>query len=131
VQKPLLLDTQAFIHAVKDRNPFPKKARTQLESLDRSVFLSTASIWEMGIKIPLGKLDFGLPLESVVERALAELGLSLLSVTPRHIYRTMSLDAIHRDPFDRLIAAQALEEGMTIVSSDKIFDRYRVERVWN
>jgi PIN domain nuclease of toxin-antitoxin system len=130
VQKPLLLDTQAFIQAVSKHEPFPKKTRLQLESLDRSIFLSVASVWEMGIKIPLGKLDFGVPLESVVERSFAELGLSLLSITPRHVYRTMSLDSIHKDPFDRLIAAQALEEGMIVVSSDKVFDRYKVERIW-
>ena len=93
-------------------------------------FISMASFWEIGIKTGLGKLDLGDdPLPRLMARA-DEDGLQRVGIEPAHSHAISRLPLHHRDPFDRLLAAQALVEKLTIVSADPSFDAYGVTRLW-
>jgi PIN domain nuclease of toxin-antitoxin system len=119
----LLLDTNALIrwHAGTLRPP----AVRVVERAD-SVAVSPVSAWEIAIKRALGKLRFSDAVEAVAERY----GFDALPVTLRHADRLNDLPAHHGDPFDRLLISQALEEGFTILTSDRAFEAYRVPVVW-
>lgn len=92
-----------------------------------TIWLSIASLWEIGIKSGLGKLDIKVPLVQLVETLPADKGIEILDVSPRHILRAAALPHHHRDPFDRMIVAQALEGNLTVVGADANFDAYGVD----
>jgi PIN domain nuclease of toxin-antitoxin system len=124
-----LLDTHAFIWLAIDD---PQLTSTVMDIfLDGAseCFLSAASIWEMAIKSSLGKLLLSAGLEHIV-RGGADRGLRLLDVTANHAYHVERLPFHHRDPFDRILVAQALHEGMHLLSCDAQLDAYPVTRVW-
>ena len=89
-----------------------------------------ASVWEMAIKTSLGRLTLGRPLRYLMQIATEQQGLSLLDIGLDHALHVSSLPWHHRDPFDRLIASQALVNGIPLVSKDTAFDAYGVRRVW-
>ena len=89
-----------------------------------------ASAWEIAIKTSLGKLDVAVPLTQLLEDEREQLGLVSLRIETAHLVRVARLPFHHRDPFDRLIAAQALAEDVAIVSADASFDSYGVRRIW-
>lgn len=124
----LLLDTQAFLWWVTDDPKLSKKARRAIAG--QSCMLSIASCWEMSIKMRLGKLELPKPVDRFLQDQLEVNGFSLLPVSLEHAAAVADLPFHHRDPFDRLLAAQALREDLAIVSSDAIFRRYGVKRVW-
>jgi PIN domain nuclease of toxin-antitoxin system len=97
---------------------------------DRSneILLSIVSVWEMQIKIQLGKLNFDLPLSELIESQQQANDLQLLSITTLHIYALENLPNHHRDPFDRLLVAQAMTEKIPLLSIDAVFEQYPVER---
>lgn len=95
-----------------------------------NVYLSVASLWEIGIKVGLGKLELGVSLAYLVDELPVLKGIEVVSIAPNHILRASALPLHHRDPFDRMIVAQALEEGFTIVGSDLAFDAYGVRRIF-
>jgi PIN domain nuclease of toxin-antitoxin system len=97
---------------------------------DQACFLSSASVWEMAIKSSLGKLVLAASLEHLVRGGL-DRGLRLLDVTASHAYLVESLPFHHRDPFDRLLVAQAMHEGLTLISRDGHLDAYPVTRIWS
>ena len=119
----LLLDTNSFIqwHAGKLR---PAAVRTVRRA--ELVAVSAITAWEIAIKRAVGKLKFADPVEQVV----AENGFAALSVTVRHGDLLRDLPLHHTDPFDRLLIVQALDEGLTILTSDRSFEPYRVPVVW-
>ena len=124
-----LLDTQALIWLIDDPALLSGPARACLSESPLDVLVSAASIWEIAIKRSIGRLE--LPVSSARLLELArESGVPILDVRGEHAARVEELPFHHRDPFDRLLAAQAMVEGLTIVSSDAIFDRYGVARVW-
>lgn len=129
----VLLDTHTFLWWVSDDARLSVRARTAVQDAG-DTFLSVASCWEMGIKVSLNKLALGLPLSLPVERFvsdhLAVNQFALLPIDLEDIGRVARLPFHHRDPFDRLLAAQALSEGLTIVSADPVFRKYGVKRVW-
>ena len=94
------------------------------------MLVSVASAWEMSIKQSLGKLQLSLPVERLVADRLPAVGIGLLPIEMAHIGHLERLPLHHRDPFDRMLAAQALAEGLAIVSADEAFDAYGVARVW-
>lgn len=126
----ILIDTQAFIWFVEDDKQLPEEIKTKLEDLDNSIIISIASLWEMTIKMSLGKLHLGCNIEEMIEK-VNQNGFEVLPILPEHIIRLSKLDYFHRDPFDRIIISQGLSENMVIVSSDKAFDEYGVKRAWN
>jgi PIN domain nuclease of toxin-antitoxin system len=119
----LLLDTHVLIWWDEGRR-LSGAARRAIEAAD-SVYVSAASAWEVAIKIGLGRLR---PARTV-EEAADESGFLELPITFRHAQRVSGLPAHHRDPFDRLLVAQAEVEGLTLVTRDPVFERYAVERI--
>ena len=128
--KKILLDTHAFLWWVEDSPKLSGKAKELISDIDNKCFLSLASCWEMAIKSSIGKLQLTIPVKEYIPRHLAANDFSMLSISFRHISQVETLVLHHRDPFDRLIAAQALAEKMVLVSVDSAFDRYQVERIW-
>lgn len=126
----LLLDTQALLWFLLDDPRLSGKARERLIDTDVSIFVSPASIWEIAIKISLGKYTLPAPFAAFWGEQLQINDFSLLPISVSHAARVVDLPFHHRDPFDRLIIAQSLEEGIPVVSSDDTFDHYGVERVW-
>ncbi|MFN4260818.1 MAG: type II toxin-antitoxin system VapC family toxin [Gemmataceae bacterium] len=92
--------------------------------------LSIVTVWEIGIKVALGKLQLQKPFRVWIETAINDLALTELPITLDHIDQQMGLPFHHRDPFDRLLAAQVFVEGIPLVSDDAIFYAYGVTRVW-
>ena len=126
----LLLDTHTFLWWVEDDPHLSRKARAAVSEPGNDCFLSLASSWEMAIKVSLGKLKLASPIERFIPDQLAANGFRELPIEFRHVARVARLPFHHRDPFDRLLAAQALEEDITVVSADKVFTPYRVRRIW-
>jgi PIN domain nuclease of toxin-antitoxin system len=92
--------------------------------------MSVASLWEIVIKVSIDKLELSEPFETLIPNQLAENGIELLDISVEHTAFIVSMPFHHRDPFDRLIAAQAKVEKITLVSVDDIFDKYDVARLW-
>ena len=126
----LLLDTQALLWFLLDDHRLSGKARENISGPDALIFVSPASLWEIAIKISLGKYELPAPFEAFWDEQFLTNDFALLPISVSHAARVVNLPFHHRDPFDRLIIAQSLIEGMPLVSSDIIFDRYSVERVW-
>jgi PIN domain nuclease of toxin-antitoxin system len=124
-----LLDTHAFLWLATDDPQLTATVRGIFMDREQACFLSAASVWEIAIKSSLGKLTLATSLEHLVRGGL-ERGLRFLDVTPDHAYRIEHLPFHHRDPFDRVLVAQALHEGMRLVSRDAQLDAYAMARVW-
>jgi PIN domain nuclease of toxin-antitoxin system len=122
----LLLDTHALLWWLGGHRVLSREARDVISRAENQVLFSAASVWEVVIKRSLGKLD--VPDRFVLE-ALAD-GFGSLSVTSAHALEVAELPTHHRDPFDRMLIAQARVEGLSIVSRDERFDGYGVERIW-
>lgn len=129
-KKPLLLDTQAFLFALNSPELIPVKTRKLFNSEGYELYLSLASVWEMSIKSSLRKLKFESSLKEVIQTSVKESGLKILPIQAEHTYLVHDLPFHHKDPFDRLIIAQALTEKMEVISSDAVFDQYDVKRIW-
>jgi PIN domain nuclease of toxin-antitoxin system len=126
----LLLDTHAFLWWIGDAAELSKTARNAIGRAENECLLSVASCWEMAIKTSLGKLVLSQPVERFIPEQLAANGFRLLGIDFRHCARVESLPFHHRDPFDRLLVAQALGEKLAIVSRDGTLSKYGVKRIW-
>jgi PIN domain nuclease of toxin-antitoxin system len=126
----LLLDTQAFLWWDSDPDKLSPSALAACQSSSNVLLLSVASAWEMQIKLQLGKLKLALPLEAIIESQQQANHLEILPVTLSHVFALKDLPAHHKDPFDRLLIAQAKVEDATLVSSDTVFESYSVQRLW-
>jgi PIN domain nuclease of toxin-antitoxin system len=124
----LLLDTHALIWALSAPDKLPKKVSHRLSNPSTLVYASAACTWEIAIKSALGKLDADL--DEIIE-GVQETGFARLSISMDHTRRLCELPAHHRDPFDRIIVAQAMEEGLTVVTHDPMIGRYPVSVLWN
>lgn len=123
----LLLDTHLFIWWNGNLGLLSPQVRALCENKDNTLVLSLASIWEMQIKSQLDKLTFNEPLAEVVESQQRANGLELLPITTEHIYALQDLPSPHKDPFDRLLIAQAIVEKIALVTADAVFQQYDVE----
>jgi PIN domain nuclease of toxin-antitoxin system len=126
----LLLDTHTLIWAVDDQSQVSAPAMAAMSAVANDRLVSAATIWEIAIKVGLGKLSLSLPYRQWVEKVVADLVLTVLPVTVEYAERQIALPMHHRDPFDRLLIAQALVEGVPIVCADPAFDPYGVTRIW-
>jgi PIN domain nuclease of toxin-antitoxin system len=126
----LLLDTHAFLWWVEDAPGLSRKARRAIADPENECLVSIASCWEMAIKLRLGKLRLATPFERFVPEQMAANQFRLLEIGFRHVARVALLPLHHRDPFDRLLIAQALDEELACVSADRVFERYGAVRVW-
>ncbi len=125
----LLVDTHVFLWLVQ-QEPIPRRVLAQLEDLSNELFVSVVTPWEMQLKIGIGKLTLGRSVQSVVETQIRCSAMALLPITLNHIDALSRLPDHHRDPFDRLLVAQAIHEGMTLVSSDRTIAKYAAPTLW-
>lgn len=105
-------------------------ARAAIEDLGNDALLSIASLWEIAIKVSLGKLVVATSINQLATTSLATTGIEILDIHPDHIAQVSRLPFHDRDPFDRMIISQALVDRMTVVSVDSAFDPYSVARLW-
>ena len=122
----LLVDTQALLWFLLDDPRLSEKAGMSIIDAEDSVYVSPASIWEIAIKISIGKYTLSEPFATFWDRQLRDNEFTLLPITVSQTERIITLPFHHRDPFDRLIIAQSLVEAIPVVSSDTIFDSYGV-----
>ena len=126
----LLLDTHTFIWFVTDNPKLSDTSWGLINEADNEILLSTASIWEMAIKQSTGKLSFGLPFKVFIEQQVSVNRIDILNINLEHIEVIVTLPFHHRDPFDRLIIAQAMVEQIPILIADSVFDAYPIQRLW-
>jgi PIN domain nuclease of toxin-antitoxin system len=126
----LLLDTHAFLWFIMGSPNLSRAARAVIEDEANERFLSVASLWEMAIKLSLGKFTLSAPFDLLIPQQLGVNGVELLDIKVAHATVLSTLPFHHRDPFDRLLVAQAMVESMPIVSIDAAFDSYPVKRLW-
>ena len=123
----LLLDTHVLLWALAAPQKLPATTAAAIRDPANVVFVSAASAWEIAIKIALGKLAGDL--DEIVSASL-DVGFEELAVTLVHARRVRTLPSVHRDPFDRMLVAQAMEEGLTIVTRDAAVEGYGVPTLW-
>ena len=126
----LLLDTHAFLWWDSDPDRLSATALAACQDPTNVMLLSVASIWEMQIKMQLGKLKLFVQLENTIVSQQQANALEVLPITMSHVFGLNELSPMHKDPFDRLLVAQANTEGATLVSNDSIFERYPVRLLW-
>jgi PIN domain nuclease of toxin-antitoxin system len=125
-----LLDTGVWLWSVGKPSRISRNARDVMADSRNDVFLSAVTSWEVAIKAASGKLHLPEPPDLFVPRRMAAQGLRPLAVSHEHALAVFGLPPHHRDPFDRLLIAQAKVEEMTLISADRMFDRYPVQLLW-
>lgn len=127
----LLLDTHAFLWWVFADPKLSRTARTAIsDDAENSVFVSAASAWEIATKYRIGKLSDARVVAEDISGAIAAEGFSPLAVSVLHAERAGSLVGHHRDPFDRMLIAQAISEDLVLLSNERAFETYGVKRLW-
>jgi PIN domain nuclease of toxin-antitoxin system len=125
----ILLDTHAFLWFADGSAKLSQLAKSTIQDGSNERLLGIASLWEMAIKISTGRLSLTSSIDGLVQQAQAQ-NISLFPISVGYLARVADLPFHHRDPFDRLLAATCLTEGIAIISSDSIFDAYGVNRIW-
>ena len=126
----LLLDTHVFLWWIDDAPALSRKARTAIADPQNQCLLSLVSSWEMAIKLSLGKLELPAAIEHFIPEQLAANGFGQLQINFRQVAKVATMAYHHRDPFDRLLIAQAIEEDVPVVTSDPVFKKYGVKVIW-
>jgi PIN domain nuclease of toxin-antitoxin system len=124
-----LLDTHAFLWAISADTRLSRRAQ-QTFTGPNELWLSVASLWEILIKVKAGKLPLPEPSGSYVVKALGENRIEVLPIKLDHVLRIETLALHHRDPFDRILIAQSIEEKLPVITSDPIFKRYPIDLIW-
>ena len=125
-----LLDTHTLLRFLQNAPELPEAVCERIEAEDAANHVSIASIWEMAIKISLGKLTVPYSLERDLPAILEDSGFTTLGLSFAHLGRVARLPFQHRDPFDRVLVAQAQTEELVLLSRDRVFDAYGVSRLW-
>ena len=126
----LLLDSHTFLWAIQQPEELSPLAEAALQGANNTLLVSLATLWELQIKSDLGKLDLTIPLQQMVQTETESGRMQLLTISPRHIYTLSSLPMHHRDPFDRLLIAQAQVESATFVTKDQLITPYNIPTLW-
>jgi len=126
----LLLDTHVILWMFSRSEKLSAPARTALSDSGNELYFSIAGYWEIGIKVSIGKLTLSDDWYDAIPRHMHRNGINLLPILPGHIRTVSALPWLHRDPFDRLMIAQAQEDSLSIVTSDGTFSEYGVAVVW-
>lgn len=124
-----LLDTHTLIWFLENDPRLPPTTRTQIETTP-TIFISIVSLWEIAIKANIGKLALSFPFNTI-EPNLITVGITQLPITFKDIEIYLSLPLHHRDPFDRILIAQAINYSLTLISQDVQMDAYSIQRLWN
>lgn len=125
-----LLDTHTFLWFIGGNDQLSSHARTLIEDQNNDRLLSVASLWEMTIKVSIGKLEVPLPFTRLVREHVTGNDIDVLPIEPEHLDQQRTMPFHHRDPFDRLILAQALAEELPVISRDDAFSDYPVRVRW-
>ncbi|MCA2623995.1 type II toxin-antitoxin system VapC family toxin [Microcystis aeruginosa CS-1036] len=126
----LLLDAHSFIWWSINSEKLSLTGQDLLFDRNNRLFLIVASVWEMQIKLQLGKLQLNPSLQELIKNQITINNLEILSIDLAHIWTLATLIHYHKDPFDRLLISQSITEIMPILSIDEIFDLYPVQRIW-
>ena len=124
-----LLDTHVLLWWLDNDRALSTKASRAISSPENEIFISTATAWELAIKNHSGKLEIPRVLDGF-EGALEDEGFFTLAISIRHALRAGALPNHHKDPFDRMLVAQAQAEDLSLISNDSMFDHYGVRRLW-
>jgi len=127
----LLLDTHVWIWLLTDPERLSRLAHTALVAAENQLYLSSASTWECSVKVAAGRLDIDGSPEALLQEAIVASGVLPLPIEHSHALQTAKLPAHHRDPFDRMLIAQAQVERMTLVSADGQLADYDIEILWS
>ena len=127
----LLLDTHAFLWFIAGDTQLNGYARHLIEEPGNERYLSVASVWEITIKSSLGRLTIPTPPSTLIREHTWANAIDLLAITPEHLDTLHNLPYHHKDPFDRLLIAQAIQEGLVLVTKDQAFDAYNVQVAWS
>jgi PIN domain nuclease of toxin-antitoxin system len=125
-----LLDTNSFLWFISGNEKLSDAAKMFISDFDNELVLSIASLWEIAIKVSIGKLELLQSYDKLIPQQLEENGIDIMPITLQHLSKVIDLSFHHRDPFDRLIIAQALIEEIPVISSDAIFSEYPVKLIW-
>jgi len=126
----LLFDMHSFVWWADEPMKLSRAALAALEDKNNRLFLSDVSIWEMQIKVQLGKMKLKLPLQDLIDSQQRDNEIEILSIITEHILALDNLPFHHKDPFDRLLIAQSLVEDFTIVTIDSEFPAYPAKLLW-
>lgn len=125
-----ILDTHGLLWFLEGDARLSGPARGIIEDGGNEMLVSVASLWEMAVKHSLGKLELGEPFGELIPAQLEANAFSVLNIGLPHVNEVASLPFHHRDPFDRMIIAQALVDGLPVIGVDPVFDAYGVDRIW-
>ena len=125
----LILDTNAFLFFINNDPLLSEQARLTLES-EAELLISSVSLWEIAIKVSIGKLALPKPFGSFIPAQLRQNDIDILHIELPHLAKVSTLTFHHKDPFDRFIIAQSLVEELPVATSDAAFDMYGIQRIW-
>ena len=126
----LLVDTHALLWAIDSPEKLGRKAREVLKAPGQRIFVSTVSLWEIAIKVSLDRLDLDPDWREIIESGLAHMHGRWLTIKPTHCGIVATLPWWHRDPFDRMLVAQAISEDLALVTRDRLMGDYGVRVIW-
>jgi len=124
-----LVDTHVIIWLAKDSYELPKSIKELIEHPNNDIYICSASLWEIAIKMNLGKLDLKLPLDKLL-MDIKNGGFNVLQVEDEYLSKLLDVPYIHKDPFDRLLISTALAEDLTIITIDENIQKYDVPWIW-
>ncbi len=126
----VMLDTSSFLWFISGSSRLSGKARKLIENFDNELVLSAASLWEMAIKVSIGKLEMFRQFDKFIPEKLEENEIQILNVEIVHLSEMVKLPFYHRDPFDRLIIAQSIYESLPLIACDSVFKEYQIDIIW-
>jgi PIN domain nuclease of toxin-antitoxin system len=124
-----LLDTHTFLWFVSGDKQLPEKIKNKILDINEPCYISIASLWEITIKIQIGKLKIDISIEDLFKYADRN-QIEIVQITSEHLLVLASMPQHHNDPFDRLIVSQAISENMTLYSKDKGLKKYKIKQEW-
>jgi PIN domain nuclease of toxin-antitoxin system len=125
-----LIDTHTLLWYTLDESQLSSTAHQLIINRNNEILISLASYWEIAIKISIGKLILHQPYKDFIDVCLNQYQFKILAITPEHTDAVITLPFYHKDPFDRLLVAQAIVESIPIISVDTILDWYGIQRLW-
>lgn len=125
-----LLDTHTLIWYTTNSPQLSSRARQIIIDRSNIILISPATYWEIAIKISLGKYIFQLTFAEFIDICLQQYDFQILPITPKHTEAIITLPLYHKDPFDRLLVAQAIIEKIPLISTDQVLDAYPIDRIW-
>jgi len=126
----VILDAHAFLWYFTADPRLSKTAATTMMDVHNELVVSIASLWEIGIKSSIGKLTLPAPFATLIPQQLQQASIHVMEIRVVHIAAVCALPFHHKDPFDRMLAAQCQVENLPVLSADIIFDQYGIQRIW-